>query len=276
MVAFDDLEALVPPPTAPIAADGDWTMVEQTLGVRLPTDFQALVRRYGHGQFADITLLTPFSAGAEDLFNLVYRARAQLDLYRDHRDAWPEDFPYSLYPEPQGLLEWANTGNGDGLYWLTLGEPDSWPVVIWNIREGSRRYEIGAVELLFAYLSGQREVDLLGPPPSNPWFDPFRKRVQVSFALAGGAQAYADRLRMLRDVLASTADRGSWDGGHGLRQDHFKAVDRDWLVTYENAYGHHIRVAFPPEDDAEVRRVVIRAALAMGCTVLDTSGPVPG
>jgi len=58
-------------------------------------------------------------------------------------------------------------------------------------------------------------------------------------------------------------------------RDHFKAVDRDWLLTYENAYGHQIRVAFPPEDEHEARRVVMRAARAMGCTVLDTRGPFP-
>jgi hypothetical protein len=108
---FDDLITLVPPPIAPIAWHGDWTVVEQTLGVGLPTDFQALVGRYGLGQFADITVLTPFGTRADDLFNLVHRAGAQLDLYRNHRDEWPEDFPYPLYPEPHGLLEWANTGD---------------------------------------------------------------------------------------------------------------------------------------------------------------------
>ncbi len=196
-------------------------------------------------------------------------------MYRDHRGEWPEDFPYPLYPEPHGLLEWANTGDGDGLYWLTLGEPDSWPVVVWNIREGARRYDTGAVELLLGYLSGQREVQLLRPPPSDPWFDPLRERVQVSLALADGDLPYPDRLRVLRDVLAPTADRGGWDGGNGLRQDDFRAVDRDWLLTYENAYGHQIRVAFPPEDEHEARCVVTRAARAMGCTVLDTRGPFP-
>jgi hypothetical protein len=35
----------------------------------------------------------------------------------------------------------------------------------------------------------------------------------------------------------------------GSGRTHFKATDRDWLLTYENWYGHGIRVAFPPEDD---------------------------
>ena len=250
-------------------------MVEQTLGVGLPTDFKALVRRPGLGQFADITLFTPFSTRADGLFDLVKRARTQLDRYRAHRDEWPEDFPYPLYPEPDGLLEWANTGDGDALCWLTMGEPDSWPVVVWNIREGAHRYGVGAVELLFGYLSWQHEVELLRRPPSNPWFDPLRERVQVSFELSDGGLPYVDRLRVLRGVLAPTADRSAWDGGNGLRQDHFKAVDRDWLLTYENAYGHQIRVAFPPEDEDEARFVMMQAARAMGCTLLATREPFP-
>src|SRR2546429_3014358 len=127
VTTIDDLVALVPPPVAPIDGDGDWTEVEHVLGVGLPTDFQALVHRYGFGQFADITLLTPFSTRADGLFNLVRRARSQVDSYQAHRDEWPEDFPYPLYPEPHGLLEWANTGDGDVLCWLTAGKPDRWP-----------------------------------------------------------------------------------------------------------------------------------------------------
>jgi hypothetical protein len=36
---------------------------------------------------------------------LVCRARAQLDRYRDHRDEWPEDFPY-----PHADSEWVAVG----------------------------------------------------------------------------------------------------------------------------------------------------------------------
>ena len=50
-------------------------------------------------------------------------------------------------------------------------------------------------------------------------------------------------------------------------QDHFRVVDRDWDLTYETAYGHQLRVAFPPEDEDEVRAVVWAAVHAMGCRV---------
>ncbi|GGM67258.1 hypothetical protein GCM10011608_60680 [Micromonospora sonchi] len=42
-------------------------------------------------------------------------------------------------------------------------------------------------------------------------------------------------------------------------------------MTYETAYGHQIRVAFPPDDAATARAVITAAAHEMGCTVLATT-----
>jgi hypothetical protein len=269
MVMIDDLLRLVPAPAVPVDADGDWRFPEATLGLRLPTDFKALLCHYGIGTFDDIMLWTPFASRGHGVFDLLGRARELVDLHQPLRDEYPEEFPYPLYPEPGGLLEWAGDGDGDSLCWLTEGESDSWPVVVWNIREGAHRYDVGAVELLHGYLSGQREVELLRSPPAVPWFDPYHDRYEVRVQLTEGDRPYAERLRILRDVLAPTADRGEWVGWDGIdRQDHFKAVRRDWLLTYQSAYGHQIRVAFPPEDDDDARAVIFKAAQAMGCTVL--------
>ncbi len=268
MGTIDDLVRLVPPPAAPVDADGDWSRAETALGLVLPTDFKALLRRYGLGQFDDVTLYTPFDAHTHGVCDLVRRARDLVDDHQPLRDEFPEDFPYPLYPEPGGLLEWAGTGNGDQLCWLTAGHPDNWPVVLWNIRGGAHRHELGAVELLYDYLSGQREFELLAAAPAVPWFDPYRDRSHVYVKLSEGDAPYVERLRILREILKPTADRGAYDGGDGIRQDHFKAIDRDWLLTYENCYGHQIRVAFPPEDDDEARVVMLDAAQAMGCQVL--------
>src|SRR5688572_9224139 len=63
MTTIEDLVALVPPPTEPVDARGDWHEVEAALGLALPADFKALIERYGLGQFVDhITPLTPFGA----------------------------------------------------------------------------------------------------------------------------------------------------------------------------------------------------------------------
>jgi hypothetical protein len=268
VATIDDLMSLVPPPTAPVDGDGDWRTVEATLGIRLPADFKILMRRYGLGDFPDITLFTPFDAHTDGALDLVGRARDLVERYEKLRDLAPEDFPFPLYPERGGLLEWAITSDGTSLCWLTEGAADSWPVALWNAAlGGGARYEMGAVELLYGYLSGQHEVPLLRPPPPVPWFDPYRERSVVFVQLSKSELPYLEQLRKLREVLAPIADRGGVEE-RDRRQDYFKTIERDWLLMYEDNYGYRIRVALPPEDESEARAVIFNAARTMGCQVL--------
>jgi hypothetical protein len=272
VATIDDLTALIPPPPSPADAEGDWRQVEATLGLRLPADYKQLVRTYGFGSFDDILLWTPFTRYMDGTTNVVQQNLDLLAIFEDLREDSPEDFPYPLYPEPGGLLQWASTGNGDALCFITEGEPDRWPVAVWNIRgQGADRHEVGAVDLLHGYFTGQRTVQALGPAPALPWFDPHRLRMQLYVRLSDSDIPYSERLRILRAALAPSGDRGAWEGDRDQRQDHVKAVERDWLLMYETAYGHQIRVAFPPEDAAQVLALILDAARAMGCEVVDTS-----
>ncbi|MDP9843621.1 hypothetical protein J2853_002832 [Streptosporangium lutulentum] len=270
MTAIDDLIRFVPPPVEPVDAHGDWSAVEATLGLGLPTDFKALIERYGLGQFLSfITPLTPF--GARDL--LVQHAQRLLDRERSYREQYPDECPYPFYPEPGGLLEWAGTDNGDSLCWLTDGEPDSWKVVVWNPRNVYYdAQDVGAVEFLHGWLSGRITTTILpGEVAASPWFEPFREREHVRIELSDGELPYLERLRILRDALAPTADRGVNDDGDDYRQDHFAATDLGWSLTYETAYGHQILVAFPAEDEARARATLFDAVHRMGCQVLSTT-----
>ncbi|MER5620935.1 SMI1/KNR4 family protein [Streptosporangium sp. NPDC002544] len=270
MTAMEELIRLVAPPTEPVDAHGDWSEVEATLGLGLPADFKTLIEQYGHGQFVDfITPLTPF--GAHDL--LVQYAQRLLDRERSFRERYPDECPYPFYPEPGGLLEWAGTDNGDSLCWLTDGEPDSWRVVVWNSRDVCYdAHDVGAVEFLHGWLSGRITTTILPDGvEASPWFEPFREREHVYIKLSEGELPYLERLRILRDALAPTADRGANDDGDDCRQDHFAATDLGWLLTYETAYGHQIRVAFPAEDEGRARVTLFDAVRRMGCQVLSTT-----
>ncbi|MFE3453074.1 SMI1/KNR4 family protein [Nonomuraea sp. NPDC059194] len=265
MTTIDELARLVPPPAEPVDARGDWNEVEAALGLGLPADFKALVERYGRGQFVDfVTPLTPF--GAHDL--LLRHARRLLDREGGHHGQYP------FYPEPGGLLEWAGTDNGDSLCWLTEGEPDQWRVVVWNPRGVAyHAHDVGAVEFLHGWLSGRISTRILSDEfvEPSPWFEPFREREHVTITMSEGELPYDERLRILRDALAPTQDRGAYDDGDDARQDHFAAVDLGWRLTYETAYGHQLRVAFPPGDDERARVTLFEAARRMGCRVLSTT-----
>jgi hypothetical protein len=270
IVAVDRLVSLVPPPASPVDADGDWRRVQRLLGVALPGEFRVLLGRYGVGSFDDITLLTPFDTHPQGVFDLVEHAERLIPWFEDLREDSPADFPFPLYPEPGGLLPWATTSVGTDLCWLTEGRPDRWPTAVWNVRGGGSRYDLGAVDLLHDYLSGRLRIERLGPPPAVPWFDPYRQRREVRLSVAGSDLPYAERVRTLRDHLAPTADRGSSVDSLGRRQDRFKAVERDWLLTYyELGYQPDgITIAFPPEDDDDARNLIVTAVQAMGSRVL--------
>lgn len=267
---MEDLVRLVPPPVVPIDANGDWREVEAALGLGLPADFKTLTERYGRGQFVDfLTPLTPF--GTHEL--LVQQARQLLDGERSFRESDPDRCPYPFYPEPGGLLPWAGTDNGDRLCWSTDGEPDGWTVVVWNPRSWTYdAHDMGAVAFLHGWLSGRVTTSVFDDADETaPWFEPFRERRHVCIGLSEGESPYQERLRILRDALAPTADRGFYDDGDGERQDHFAATELGWRLTYETVYGHQIRVAFPPADEERVRDTLFDAARRMGCQVMSTT-----
>jgi hypothetical protein len=265
MSTMQDLIRLVTPPAEPVDADGEWRSVWSSLGTELPHDYQDLVRTYGLGSFDDVVLWTPFTT--RSWANLVVQARDFIDDYGPAREHDPLAFPYPIYPEPGGLLPWASTGDGDSLSWLTIGVPDDWPVVESNIRERMHRHDVGTVAFLYGYLAGARESVLLRPPPPAPWFDPYRERIQCAASLVPASAASDDSYRRLRAEFEPTADRAVWDGGDGNRQDQFKVLDRDWLVTYNRGTLHSIWIDCPPEDAGSAKAALLRAAAAIGCQV---------
>jgi hypothetical protein len=264
---MDDLVRRVPPPRDPVDGHGDWAAAEATLGLSLPADFKALVGRYGRGEFCDLLYVySPF--GGRTLVD--YGVQILADD-REVRAEFPQDYPYPLYPEPGGLLVWGESSNGHRLCWLTEGAPDDWPVVVWHPRDVDyEMHPMGAVAFIEGWLSGR--VDGRRFPAAftatAQWFDPPRELTHVYVRLTEGEFSYPQRLRILREALAPTVDRHGVELAGGVRQDHFVATPAQWRVTYETAYGHQIRVAFPPDDDENARTAILRAVQLMGCQVV--------
>jgi hypothetical protein len=267
MTELERLFALVPPPSAPVDAGADWTRVEETLGLTLPPEFTALTRRYGRGTFCEeYSCCDPEEMLKENPGRL-----EDLRLLLEQDDV---DCPHPVHPEPGGLLLWGSDSIGGALCWLTepAGSPERWKTVRWT-RDDEFEYPEGGVA---AVLTGLIE-DLLvrkreaGTDVDAPWFDPHRRNVHVYLQLteAEGAPPYDERLRVLREHLAPTSARGGFRGVEGTRQDHFAAAEGQWNLTYEMAYGHQIRVAYPPGEDTPVRNALLPAVEAMGCRVKD-------
>ena len=123
------LRDLVPPPDVPQLGTGTWQAVNDALGRRLPTAYVNLMNTYGGGIWRSYLRfpppLDPSGRG------LVAHAHSISDGYRFLRDDFPDSFPLAAWPEPGGLLAFADTIDGDVLGWLTVGEPDDWPLVVY-------------------------------------------------------------------------------------------------------------------------------------------------
>src|SRR4051794_23736409 len=51
LATVQELTGLIPPPTSPVDARGDWNSVESALGLKLPTDYKQIIEAYGTGRF---------------------------------------------------------------------------------------------------------------------------------------------------------------------------------------------------------------------------------
>jgi hypothetical protein len=153
---LQNLVQLVPPPkdVVGIPRQASWDLFERELGTKLPDDFKDLVATYGAGSFSDfIWLHSP--AVADNYWNLPKVVANHLEAYRIERN--PGDLAYPVYPEPDGLLPWTYTFNGDVICWCVSGSNENWPVVVNESRSNHRfeRFEEGATSFIFKCLSGQ-------------------------------------------------------------------------------------------------------------------------
>ncbi|MER5888745.1 SMI1/KNR4 family protein [Streptomyces sp. NPDC001941] len=264
---FGRLVELVVPPTDPVDARGDWNAAQAAIGTRLPNDYKRLVETYGWGEFGDFLYLrTPFGRSEHNGIKW-QRGHRTGSLERDH-----ERYPYPLHPAPGGLLVWGTTMDADRLCWLTSGSPEDWPVVVWSTDGWYETHAMGAAAFLAGWSGGRVSSDLLPGMEADltPWFNAFRPRIHRCLRLSEGAADPTWHVRRLREALAPTTDRGSWRSESGdTGQVHFATVGTDWLLTYDVAQPHQIRVGFPPEDSEQVRQRLFAAAELMRCEVLE-------
>ena len=142
-MSFESLKELVTPPEQPaeVGSVEAWLRCEAQLGFKLPSDYREFVFAFGSGLFAGLyRVYNPFAKSEwTALHPSVERTCTHL---REFRQSFPQDVPYPIYPEPGGLLPWANDENGNDYYWQTLGEPDTWQVLSFNNRgEGFREHQ---------------------------------------------------------------------------------------------------------------------------------------
>ncbi|WP_309090647.1 SMI1/KNR4 family protein [Phenylobacterium sp.] len=130
-VSIENLLKVVPPPAEPFESyDGPWEPVETFFGTGgLPADYKEFVLLYGSGYFMEFLGVSVPRAWNENV-RIATNAKIITRNFREHEPLDP--YPYGFWPDPGGLLPFGTTDNGDELFWLTEGAPDTWRVVVWD------------------------------------------------------------------------------------------------------------------------------------------------
>ncbi|MFE2732198.1 hypothetical protein [Streptomyces sp. NPDC059349] len=171
MLRVEELEAALPSMTQWRVAAGrsvDWAALEADLGTALPSDYRSLAEAYPALVIDDFLFVSVPRPRGETAWASGARESAEIlqDLY-EMGDA--ED--YVPYPRPGGLLRWAESDEGDYLYWrMSSPDPDTWPVVVRGANGDWSEFPVGAVEFLAGVY--RRTIDVPGLPEGFPSDDP--------------------------------------------------------------------------------------------------------
>lgn len=174
-MSIDSLKTVLPTPSAPIEyfESRDLTAFENEF-TRLPPDFSEFLKYYGTGVIDGfIWIFNPSSKNPH--LNLFRQAKLQLDIFRELRARGNEPKDYSLFPEPDGLLPFGITDNGDVLFWKTTGKPSEWNVVVAESRTPKyEEYSLNMTQFLSRLLTKQLSVAAFPAdvPSESPTFTP--------------------------------------------------------------------------------------------------------
>ncbi|MET1081302.1 MAG: SMI1/KNR4 family protein [Pseudomonas sp.] len=125
-----EMVAIMPAPSSTFEAPSEkaWLAVESQLGIALPDDYKEFVHKYGTGSVDNFLWVFNPTSRNENV-NFLDQISAQLKVLIELQ-SYGEIIPYRLFPAQGGILPFAITDNGDVLFWLSVGEPNSWTVLV--------------------------------------------------------------------------------------------------------------------------------------------------
>ncbi|MET8572926.1 SMI1/KNR4 family protein [Streptomyces sp. NPDC004783] len=166
MLRVEELEAVLPSMTrwrVPGGRRVDWAALEAVLGTALPSDFRSLAEAYPVLVIDDFLSVSVPRPGGEALWA---SGRGEDEILQDLYEMGDTE-DYVPFPQPGGLINWAESTAGDSFYWRTSpADPDAWPVVARTDNGEWIEFPVGAVEFL-AGMYG-RTLHLPGMPGNFP------------------------------------------------------------------------------------------------------------
>lgn len=174
---MDKLIKLVSPPKKPNYNKGDWSKVEDELGIWFPDSYVKLIETYGEGRFGEyLYILNPFSVNPA--FNLEDQLNLITDQLEYQQGKNPNAVPFPLYPDDGCIIPWGKTESDVYLFWKCTDEekPETWPILVHN---GIDKFELRTdtvVNFIYSWLNGTLGIDLLPDQDIEPIFELFKRR----------------------------------------------------------------------------------------------------
>ena len=186
-MTIENIIKVILPPAAPVETfdNGDWAIIEAELGTQLPQDYKDFVRLYGLGYFMEFLGINIPRCSNPNV-RLERDAHVVAGIFRALEQV-EDPSPYPFWPALGGLLACGGTDDGDFLFWLTRGEPEEWPIVVWDRGQGTfEAFECDLTDFLAGLATGEivpKEFpeDLL---PCACLFRPSPKRRDGEFSMA--------------------------------------------------------------------------------------------
>ena len=150
-----------------------WTAVEAAAQAQMPSDHQAMVRRFGAGCFNGFLWLWVPGCPNEFL-DMDREAPAQLEVLKICAERGGE-VPAAALVDPPALTAWAGTDNGDTLWWLNdEGKVGDGQVLVSAVRPLEWEiFNMSCSRLLERFVAGALPSDILisglGPRRFTPW-----------------------------------------------------------------------------------------------------------
>jgi hypothetical protein len=133
---------VMPSPAHPIETveASQWETFEVITGIALPDDYKDYFQVFGTGIIGGVVLpYSPFCT--RPWWQVRYASRAwvpeALNIPAANWQFGVHPCPYAVYPEPDGVLPWGQTDNGDRLFWLRHGSPHDWHILVNEARSSS-------------------------------------------------------------------------------------------------------------------------------------------
>lgn len=173
--SFEALREMMPPRPGG-GLDVDWAAVEEAWGLQFPSAYKSVIAQYGdvviggYLQVIAATVVTPETCDETGA------PRGGMGfITADTRDTWTDTEPTEFDAGPEELVTWGAASSADLFCWLTRGEPDQWPVVVFSHGDDAwTQYPFGMVEFLLRVLRAEAGVEVMADTPlwgeRNPSF----------------------------------------------------------------------------------------------------------